>query len=91
MFAPNCAEIPRLASGFTGREFYDLGRDLLLPHEALARLQPGEFALDLFSRRGHSFHARLILGREGVQPRTAKLCVHVVRSERTNEIIRHKV
>ena len=91
MFAPNCAETPRLASSFAGREFYDFGRDFLLPHEALARPQPGELALYLFAGRRHRLHARLILGREGVQPRTAKLRMHVVRSERTNENVRRQV
>ena len=68
MLAPNCAETPRVAGGFAGCEFYDFGRDFLLPDEALARPQPGELALGLFARRSHRRHARLILGLEGVQP-----------------------
>ena len=91
MLAPNCAETPPLAGGFAGREFYDIGRDFLLPDEAPARLQPREFALDLLEGRRHRLHARLILCREGVQPRTAKLRTHLVRSERPNENVRRKV
>ena len=91
MFPPNSNVAPRLASGFAGREFDDFGRDFLLPHEALARLQPRELPLDLFARRRHRLHARLIFGREGVQPRTAELRMHIVRSERTNENVRRKV
>ena len=91
MFAAHDAEIPRLGSGFACRKFDDFSRDFLLPHEALARPQPGELALYLFAGRRHSLHARLILGREGVQPRTAKLRMHVVRGERTNENVRRQV
>ena len=60
MFAPNCAETPRLASSFAGREFYDFGRDFLLSDEALAPLQLRKLAFDLLSRRRHRLHARLV-------------------------------
>jgi hypothetical protein len=53
----------RLAGG----KFDDFRRDLILPYLPLHRLQGGNLALDLVARRGHRFHARFVLSREGVE------------------------
>ena len=74
------------ACGLAGGEFDDLRGDLLLPHVPLRRLQAGELALDLVARGGHRFHARLVLGREGMQRRLAKLRVQVVRGQRVQQV-----
>src|ERR1700679_929622 len=90
-FGIRLAEPPWLARGFAGREFDDLGRDFLLSDEALAPLQLGKLVFDLLSRRRHRLHARLVLRREGMQSRPAKLRVHIVRRKSANENVRREV
>ena len=81
--SPTC----RLAGG----KFDDFRRDLFLPYLPLRRLQGGKLALDLVARRGHRFHARFVLRREGVERGVAKLRVQVIRGELAQKRLRRQV
>ena len=64
-------------SAHSGREFYDLGSNLLLTHHTLRRQQRVEIALDLTMRSRHSLHARLIFRSKCVQGDVAELGMDV--------------